>query len=61
MSLVDAWKGVKYILGGEKASESERQSDTLVEGGRRQGEHTNPYLSARRTWNHLHQAQIASR
>ena len=61
MSLVEAWKGMKYILGGEKPSEDERQSQAVVEGGRRSGESTNPYLSARRTWNHLHQAQIASR
>ncbi|MBS0156580.1 MAG: conjugal transfer protein TrbF [Nitrospira sp.] len=61
MSLVDAWKGVTYILGGEKAPESTQPSDTHVEGGRRSGESTNPYLSARRTWNHLHEAQIASR
>ena len=62
MSLVEAWKGMKYILGGEKPSEDERQSQAVVvEGGRRSGESTNPYLSARRTWNHLHQAHIASR
>lgn len=62
MSLVEAWKGVRYILGGEKPPEDERQSHAVVvEGGRRSGESTNPYLSARRTWNHLHQAQIASR
>ena len=60
-NLVEAWKDVKYILGGERASKDERQSQAVVEGGRRSGESTNPYLSARRTWNHLHQAQIASR
>ncbi|MDC8447577.1 MAG: conjugal transfer protein TrbF [Nitrospira sp.] len=62
MSLVEAWKGVRYILGGEKPPEDERQSQAVVvEGGRRNGESTNPYLSARRTWNHLLQAQVASR
>ena len=62
MSLVEAWKGMKYILGGEKASEDERQSQpTAVEGGRRSGESTNPYLSARRTWNDVMKAQVASR
>ena len=61
-SLSEAWKDVKYITGGEKRSEDERQSHPLViEGGRRSGESTNPYLSARRTWNSIIQAQIASR
>ena len=61
-NLVEAWKDVKYILGGERTSKDERQSQpTSVEGGRRSGESTNPYLSARRTWNHLLQAQVASR
>jgi type IV secretion system protein VirB5 len=61
-NLVEAWKDVKYILGGERTSKDDRQSQpTAVEGGRRSGESTNPYLSARRTWNHLLQAQVASR
>lgn len=60
-SLVEAWKDVKYITGGEKPPADERQSHAAVEGGRRSGESTNPYLSARRTWNSVHQAQIASR
>ena len=61
MSLVEAWKDVKYILGGERASKDDRQSQIPVEGGRRRGEHANPYLSARRTWNDLMKAQVASR
>ena len=62
MSLVEVWKDVKYILGRDTPHEDERQSQpVVVEGGRRSGESTNPYLSARRTWNHLHQAQVASR
>ncbi|HWF59621.1 MAG TPA: hypothetical protein VN666_04845 [Nitrospira sp.] len=57
-NLVEAWKDVKYILGGERASKDERQSQpTVVEGGRRVGENANPYLSARRTWNDLMKAQ----
>ncbi|MBX3325933.1 MAG: VirB8/TrbF family protein [Nitrospira sp.] len=59
--LVEAWKDVKYLLGGERASKNERQSQVPVEGGRRTGESPNPYLSARRTWNDLMQAQVASR
>lgn len=60
-NLIEAWKDVKYILGGERASKDERQSQIPVEGGRRTGESPNPYLSARRTWNDLMQAQVASR
>ncbi len=60
-NLVEAWKDVKYLLGGERASKDDRQSQIHVEGGRRTGENTNPYLSARRTWNDLMQAQVASR
>nr|WP_086425145.1 VirB8/TrbF family protein [Nitrospira cf. moscoviensis SBR1015] len=60
-SLVEAWKDVKYITGGEKSLQDERQSQVQVEGGRRTGESANPYLSARRTWNELMQAQVASR
>ncbi len=60
-NLVEVWKDVKYILGGERASKEERQSQTPVEGGRRSGEGTNPYLSARRTWNDLMKAQVATR
>lgn len=59
--LVEAWKDVKYLLGGERTSKDERQSQAPVEGGRRTGESPNPYLSARRTWNDLMQAQVASR
>ena len=61
MSLVEVWKDMKYILGREKASDDARQSPVLVEGGRRIGESTNPYLSARRTWNDLMKAQVATR
>lgn len=60
-NLVEAWKDVKYILGGERASKDDRQSEITTEGGRRTGENPNPYLSARRTWNDLMKAQVASR
>ena len=60
-NLVEAWKDVKYLLGGERASKDERQSQITIEGGRRTGESPNPYLSARRTWNDLMKAQVASR
>lgn len=59
--LVEAWKDVKYLLGGERASKDERQAQGPVEGGRRTGESPNPYLSARRTWNDVMKAQVASR
>ena len=61
MSLVEAWKGLKEMLGGEQIAGDDRQSQTTIEGGRRTGESPNPYLSARRTWNELMQAQVASR
>ena len=40
--LVEAWKDVKYLLGGERASKDDRQSQIPVEGGRRSGESPNP-------------------
>ena len=61
MSLVEAWKSMKDMLGGEQVAGDDRQSQILVEGGRRTGESPNPYLSARRTWNDLMQAQVATR
>ena len=60
-NLIDAWKSLKDMLGGEQTSGDARQSQIPVEGGRRTGESANPYLSARRTWNDLMQAQVASR
>jgi type IV secretion system protein VirB5 len=60
-NLIDAWKSLKDMLGGEQTSNEDRQSQIPVEGGRRTGESPNPYLSARRTWNDLMQAQVASR
>lgn len=43
------------------SSSDERQADTIIEGGRRQGESENPYLSARRTWNDYTGSIIAAR
>lgn len=39
----------------------DRAGNGTIEGGRRQGEHENPYLAARRTWNDQSAANIASR
>lgn len=38
-----------------------RQSANSIDGGRRQGECDNPYLSARRTWNNHMDAVVAAR
>jgi len=43
------------------SSGDQRQSNTKLVGGRRVGESTNPYLSARRTWNDHMQGMAASR
>ena len=58
MNMSDMIKGLvqKKPNGGD-----ERRGDELVEGGRRQGENPNPYLNARRTWNHIGAANLASR
>lgn len=42
-------------------SGDERRSGDVIEGGRRQGESQNPYVSARRTWNDYTGGQIAAR
>lgn len=39
----------------------ERRGSASLIGGRREGENTNPYLSARRTWNDLSAANAANR
>ena len=58
MNIVNMIKGL--VL--KKPSDGdERGSDEPVEGGRRQGENPNPYLNARRTWNHIGAANMASR
>jgi type IV secretion system protein TrbF len=40
---------------------NQRVDDAPIDGGRRSGEHDNPYLSARRTWNDHMQSVAASR
>jgi len=47
--------------GGERRQGDERRGSTAIAGGRRQGENTNPYLSARRTWNDHAAANAANR
>lgn len=42
-------------------AEAAGPENTHIEGGRRQGENENPYLSARRTWNHLMDSSRAAR
>jgi type IV secretion system protein VirB5 len=42
-------------------AKSADQNTDYVEGGRRKGENENPYLSARRTWNHLMDSSRVSR
>lgn len=52
---------IKGLIFKKPNGGDERGSDELVEGGRRQGENPNPYLNARRTWNHIGAANLASR
>ena len=44
-----------------KPADDERLKEVALDGGRRQGEHDNPYLAARRTWNDQSAANVASR
>jgi type IV secretory pathway TrbF-like protein len=46
---------------GERRQGDERRGSAAIAGGRRQGENTNPYLSARRTWNDHAAANAANR
>jgi type IV secretory pathway TrbF-like protein len=48
-------------LVGKRPAGDERRSSAPIDGGRRQQESENPYLSARRTWNDLYAASAASR
>ena len=52
---------IKGVVLKKPSGDDERMSDETVEGGRRQGENPNPYLNARRTWNHIGAANMASR
>ncbi len=48
-------------LVGRNPDDDQRRGATSIEGGRRDGEHENPYLAARRTWNDQSAANVASR
>jgi len=51
----------RLVLKKKPADGDQRQSHEPIEGGRRQGENANPYLSARRTWNDQAAANVATR
>lgn len=59
MNLGDMIK--RLVLKKKPGDGDQRQSHEPIEGGRRQGENPNPYLSARRTWNDQASANVASR
>lgn len=59
MNLGDMIK--RLVLKKKPGDGDQRQSHEHIEGGRRQGENPNPYLSARRTWNDQAAANVASR
>lgn len=48
-------------LVGRNPDRDQRRGAANIEGGRRDGEHENPYLAARRTWNDQSAANVASR
>ncbi|PHV05325.1 conjugal transfer protein TrbF [Janthinobacterium sp. BJB412] len=48
-------------LVGRNPDGDQRRGAASIEGGRRDGEHENPYLAARRTWNDQSAANAASR
>jgi type IV secretory pathway TrbF-like protein len=52
---------IKGLIYKKPSGGDERRGDEAIEGGRRQGENPNPYLNARRTWNHIGAANLASR
>jgi type IV secretory pathway TrbF-like protein len=59
MNLGDKIK--RLVSKKQPANGDQRRNDQPMEGGRRQGESQNPYLSARRTWNDQSAANVASR
>nr|BCT99965.1 TrbF protein [uncultured bacterium] len=64
MSFADTLKGLifkKPAKAAGRGSRDPRQTDEPLEGGRRQGEAENPYLSARRTWNEHVGAVVSQR
>lgn len=53
---------IKQLVMKKNPSDGDqRRSNEPMEGGRRQGENKNPYLSARRSWNDQSAANVASR
>ncbi len=56
MNVADTLKGLAF-----KKPADPRRGGGPIEGGRRDGETENPYLSARRTWNDHVGSQVASR
>lgn len=52
-------KPVRLEQPGEDPRDPRHSPSVFLEGGRRQGEEPNPYLAARRTWNH-HLASVVS-
>ncbi len=44
-----------------RSGTDKRLNDVVIEGGRREGENENPYLSARRSWNDHMESMAASR
>lgn len=51
----------RLVLKKKPSDGDQRKNNQPIEGGRRQGENANPYLSARRTWNDQAAANVASR
>ena len=60
MSVISDFFKFKSASGNESDQQA-RQTDEFMQGGRRQGENENPYLSARRTWNDHMRGVQASR
>ena len=60
MSVISDFFKFKSASGNESDQQA-RQTDECMQGGRRQGENENPYLSARRTWNDHMRAVQSSR
>jgi len=52
---------IKYFRIKKTSSGDQRHDMKSMDGGRRQGENENPYLSARRTWNDQSAANVANR
>lgn len=57
MTIKETIRGLVY----KKKDADPRRSNEFIAGGRRAGESENPYLSARRTWNHLMGSMMSQR